>query len=345
MGQARVTIRDVAADAGVSITTVSHVLNQVPGKRVSPETRARVEASAAKLGYAPNAFAQSLRTNRSGSIGLIGDEIATTPFAARIILGAQEAVQAHDSVLLIATTGYERAVEDREIRELVRRQVDGILYAAMYHREVSVPEAVRGVPVVVLNAFTADPSIPWVVPDEVGGARDAIGVLLDAGHRRIGFINNEDDIPASRLRQAGVKARAIEGGLAAEDLTIVSAEAMAAGGFEAGMSLLQQPGRPTAVFCFNDRVAMGVYRAARVLGLRIPEDVSVVGFDDQEYVADGLYPALTTIALPHYEMGRWAVDQLFERIEAPDGTVPTVHTARLRGAVIRRDSVAPPPRT
>jgi LacI family transcriptional regulator len=340
----RVTIRDVAADAGVSITTVSHVLNRVAGKRVSPETRARVEAAAARLGYAPNVLAQSLRTNRSGTIGLIGDEIATTPFAGKIILGAQDAVKSHDSVLLIATTGYERDVEEREIRELLRRQVDGVLYAAMYHREVVVPDVLRGVPVVVLNAFSADPTVPWVVPDESQGAVDAVDILIRAGHRRIAFINNEDDIPARHLRESGVRRHAAEAGLAAADLVVVTAEAEPAGGYEAGTALLSGDHRPTGVFCFNDRVAMGVYRAARVLGLDVPADVSVVGFDNQEYVAEGLHPGLTTIELPHYEMGRWAVDQLFARIEAPADTPPPVLTAKLRGAVVHRDSVASPPR-
>lgn len=344
MAQARVTIKDVAADAGVSITTVSHVLNRVPGKRVNPDTRARVEASAARLGYAPNVLAQSLRTNRSGTIALIGDEIATTPFAAKIILGAQEAVKSHDSVLLIATTGYEREVEEREINELLRRQVDGVLYAAMYHREVVVPEALRRVPVVVLNAFSADPEIPWVVPDEFRGAWDALDVLIRAGHRRIGFINNEDDIPARHIREMGVKERAAEGGLSESDLLIVSAEAESAGGYAAGLALLGREDRPTGIFCFNDRIAMGVYGAARVLGLRIPEDVSVVGYDDQEYLANGLYPALTTVALPHYEMGRWAVEQLFARIDAPAGAPPTARTEELRCPVVSRASVARPPR-
>lgn len=343
MAPARVTIRDVAAEAGVSITTVSHVLNDVPGKRINPHTRERVRETAARLGYSPNVLARSLRTNRSGSIGLIGDEIATTPFAGRVILGAQTAVQAHDAVLLITSTGYEREVEEREIAELVHRRVDGVLYAAMYHRKVEIPESLLVVPVVALNAFTDDPRVPWVVPDEVLGGWDATDVLVSAGHRRLAFISNEDDIPAQQGREQGFWDRVRAAGIPAADTRLVRGVATAVGGHALGVDVLAGPDRPTGVFCFNDRMAMGVYRAARELDLRIPEDVSVVGFDDMEYVADGLFPGLTTVALPHFEMGEWATDELFRRIDAPEVASVAVATARLRGPVVHRDSVTSPP--
>jgi LacI family transcriptional regulator len=343
VAQSRVTIRDVASEAGVSITTVSHVLNNVAGKRVHPGTRARVQETAERLGYSPNALARTLRTHRSGTIGLIGDEVATTPFAGRIILGVQDAVKAHDAVLLITTTGYERDVEEREIGELLRRQVDGVLYTAMYHRQVTVPEPLLGLPLVVLNAFT-DQDVSWVVPDEVAGGWDATQVLVEAGHRRLAFINDVDDIPARHGREEGFRARAAAAGLSqAEDVVVVYAAPDASGAHSAARPLLEAPHRPTGIFCFNDRMAMGVYRAAAELGLRIPEDLSVVGFDNQEHVADGLFPGLTTIALLHYEMGAWAGEQLFARIEAPAGEAPPAQTAKFRGRVVNRDSVSSPP--
>jgi LacI family transcriptional regulator len=342
MAQGRVTIRDVATEARVSTTTVSHVLNNVDGKRVHPDTRARVREAAARLGYAPNALARSLRTQRSGTIGLIGDEIATTPFAGKIILGVQDVVKEQDSVLLIATTGYEQAVEDREISELLRRQVDGVLYTTMYHRKVNVPQRLRVLPVVVLNAFTDDREVPWVVPDEVSGGWDATQVLVEAGHRRLAFFNTVDDIPARHGREEGFRKRAAEAGLASEDVAVVYAKPEAVAAHRLARALLEEPRRPTGVFCFNDRMAMGVYRAAAELGLRIPDDVSVVGFDNQEFLADGLFPGLTTVALPHYEMGKWATEQLFARIEAPAGPHPPAQTATFRGRVVNRDSVSSP---
>lgn len=338
MKQKRVTIKQVAAEAGVSITTVSHVLNNVPGLRVNPATRQRIEEVSARLGYVPNGLAQSLRTQRSNSIGLIGDEIVTTPFAGKLVLGAQEIAISRDAVLFVVSTGYQRDVEAREIEELLRRQVDGILYASMFHRELELPEQLASVPTVILNGECTTAGVPWVAPDERAGGYDAADVLIEAGHSRLGFINNVDDIPASSGRLAGFTSRMEEAGIPAEGLAVATAETDPAGGYAAAMDLLSRSPRPTGIFCFNDRLAMGAYRAAAELGLRIPQDVSIVGFDNQEYVADGIHPGLTTIELPHYDMGVWAAEQLFNRIDGVDETP----TALLRGPVIHRGSVAPP---
>ncbi|MCA0251281.1 MAG: LacI family DNA-binding transcriptional regulator [Actinobacteria bacterium] len=339
MKQRRVTIKQVAEEAGVSITTVSHVLNNVPGLRVNPVTRQRIQDVSARLGYVPNGLAQSLRTRRSNTIGLIGDEIVTTPFAGKLVLGAQEVALTRDTVMFVVSTGYQRDVENREIEELLRRQVDGILYASMFHRELELPSQLASVPTVFLNAQCTTPGVPWVAPDEAAGGHDAADTLIAAGHRRLGFINNIDDIPASAGRLEGFRARMFEAGLSARDLAVVAVESDAAGGYAAAMRLLAGPDRPTGVFCFNDRIAMGAYRAAAELRLRIPQDVSIVGFDNQEYVADGLYPGLTTIELPHYDMGVWAAQKLFKKI---NGTIGDTPTALLRGPVIHRSSVAPP---
>ncbi|TDN91475.1 LacI family DNA-binding transcriptional regulator [Microbacterium sp. BK668] len=341
MARGRATIKDVAAAVGVSTTTVSHVLNEVPGKRISSDTRARVFAAADKLGYAPNALARSLRTQRSNTIAIIGDEIATTPFAGKIILGAQDVALRRDSVVFVVNTGYRRDVEAREIDELLRRQVDGVLYASMYHREVELPAALRAVPTVVVNATCADERVPWVTPDELAGGEDAAAVLLTAGHRRIAFINDEDPVAAAVGRERGFL-RAVEASAAADaDVMVLTAESGAEGGYHAGLRLLGGYERPTGIFCFNDRVAMGVYRAAYELGVRIPRDVSIVGFDNQDFIADGIAPSLTTIELPHYEMGAWATERLFDLISESAPAGPAPHT-RLRGPVIHRHSVAPP---
>ncbi len=339
MKHRRVTIKQVAEEAGVSITTVSHVLNDVPGLRVNPVTRQRIQEVSARLGYVPNGLAQSLRTRRSNTIGLVGDEIVTTPFAGKLVLGAQEVALSRGTVMFVVSTGYQRDVEHRQIDELLRRQVDGILYASMYHRELELPAELASVPTVFLNAQCTTPGVPWVVPDEAAGGRDAAATLIEAGHRRLAFINNIDDIPASTGRLEGFRARMAEAGLATTDLTVLAVESDAPGGHAAALQLLTAPKHPTGIFCFNDRVAMGVYRAAAELGLRIPEDVSIVGFDDQEYVADSAYPGLTTIALPHYDMGAWAAQKLFKKINGTTGDTPT---AQLRGPVIHRGSVAPP---
>ncbi|WP_034609979.1 LacI family DNA-binding transcriptional regulator [Cellulomonas sp. URHD0024] len=343
MPQSRATIKDVAAAAGVSITTVSHALSAHKAARVAPRTRDRVRAVAADLGYEADALARTMRTQRSQSVGFISDEIATTPFAGHLVHGAQDALRARASVLLVATTEYHEDVERQAIKALQDRRVDGMLYAAMYHRIVVVPEALRGSPLVVVNARTAEPDTSWVVPDEVRGGWDAADVLLAAGHRRIAMINNVDDIPARDGREQGFRARCAEAGLPAADVVVEHAAAVAEGGYEASIRVLRGRSRPTGLFCFNDRMVMGAYRAAAELGLSIPVDLSVVGFDDLELISEGLYPGVTTLALPHYEMGVWAVEQLYAQIDAPAGMSMPVRTAELRCAVIQRASVTSPP--
>ena len=305
-------IRDVAELAGVSVTTVSHVLNDTPHTRVSKETRARVREAAKTLGYGPNRMAQALRTNRSGLIGLLSEEIATTPHAGRIILGAQNAAREHDLTLVIINT--EREADGTSHREdvqaLIDRQVDAVLYATMYHRTVSLPPNLQRMPAVLIDSTDRAGIVPAVVPDEVGGAVVAVRHLVEAGHRRIGFLNNNDDVPATHLRFAGYRQVLEENGIPFDETLVASAPSETLPGYGLAKEILARSDRPTALFCYNDRMAMGAYRAASELGLEIPRDLSIVGFDNQELIAANLFPGLTTVALPHYEMGAWAVETL-----------------------------------
>src|SRR4051812_38289882 len=200
-GPANVTMADLARAAGVSMATASRALSDHP--RVAPATRSRVQAVAADLGYVHNTVARTLRTNRSYTLGLISDQIATTPYAGRVILGAQEAAAAQGWLLLLLNSGGDPELERREIQTLLQRQVDGLLYAAMYHQVLTPPASLASVPSVLLDARAENGSLPSVVPDEVGGAHAAVVELLRHGHRRIGFLNNVDDIPATRGRTAG----------------------------------------------------------------------------------------------------------------------------------------------
>jgi LacI family transcriptional regulator len=331
---------DVAARSGVSVTTVSHVLNAVPGKRISPETRERVRLAAEEMGYLLNGVARSLRTQRSHVIAMIGDEIAITPHAFGIVQGAQEAASKLGWLLVHINTGVDRSSEMAEINALRQRQVDGFLYARMYNREVVLPEVLAGLPTVVVDGTCPDPAIPSVVPDEFGGARAAVGELIRHGHRRIAFINNVDDIPAAVGRLAGYRS-ALEGaGVGYRDDFVVRGISDAQGGFRSAGALLDLDDPPQAIFCFNDRVAMGGYHAARERGMRIPEDVSFVGFDNQVNVADGLFPGLTTVELPHYEMGAWGVRTLVDQIERPE--LHASSQISLACPLIVRESIAAP---
>jgi LacI family transcriptional regulator len=199
----RIGIRDVAAAAGVSVTTVSHSLS---GRGVlSATTRERVRSIASDLGYAPNRLASGLRNQRSQTIGFVSDEIATTPFAGRVVLGAQEAAAEYEWVLMVVNSNLDSDLEDREIRALLQHQVDGIVYARMYHQHIVVPRVLAGVPTVLLDAESDDDTYPSVVPDEAGAAATAVEYVIRAGHTRIGYVANEDDIPAAHSRLAGYR--------------------------------------------------------------------------------------------------------------------------------------------
>jgi LacI family transcriptional regulator len=336
----RVRISDVAAAAGVSIATVSASLNEVQSARISADTRERVREVADRLGYVPNRLAQGLRGQRSGTIGFVGDTVATTPYAVGMVLGALEAARAADRVVLLMNTEGHRDLEARELATLLQHQVDGVLYATMYHRSVEVPAALRDTPVVLVDAESADPAVSSVVPDEVAGAMTAVGELLGHGHRRIGFLNDADPTLAATGRLEGYRRALGQAGIDIDPaMTVAVTDTGPEGGYRAARQLLELPQRPTAVFCFRDLMAMGVYQAAVEAGLRIPQDLSVVGFDDLEFVASGVFPGLTTVALPHYEMGAWGVQRLLALMASPSEGAEQV---KLCGRLVRRRSVAPP---
>ena len=340
--RSRPLLKDVAARAEVSLTTVSMVLNGKAGSNIPPDTQARVVAAAAELGYRPNAMARSLRRQRSDTIGVISDEIATTSFAGAMLQGAQDAAWASNVVLLLVNTGRDRDMEARAIEIMLDRQVDAIVYATMFHQIVAPPPALRDVRAVLLDARADDASLPSVVPDEVGAARLAVATLFEHGHRCIGLVTTAEAVPAAVERLAGYRSALEEHGLRFDPtLVAVGASGDTHSGVDAAGRLLDRPDRPTALFCFNDRIAMGAYRAIRLRGLRVPQDVSVVGFDNMEQIAPWLDPPLTTMQLPHYEMGRWAVDHVLRDV-GHDGEQESPPQLRMSCPLIERASIAAP---
>jgi LacI family transcriptional regulator len=301
--------------AGVSQTTVSFVINNVPNANIPQETRDRVWAAVEELGWRPNAMARGLSLQRSHTVGLISDEIAISSHAGKIIQGAQDAAWAQNKMLLVINTGSNLDIERVAVELMLERQVEGLIYATMYHRPVTLPAALRQVPTVLLDCYVEDRSLPSVVPDEVHGGRTATEVLLRKGHRRIGFINNVDPIPATFGRLEGYK-RALAAYDVPFDVGLVCSGVIgAAEGYRCAWELLHLSEPPTALFCFNDTMAIGAYDAVKELGLTIPDDVAIVGFDNLEVIAAHLRPPLTTMELPHYAMGQWAVQYLFDHAD------------------------------
>jgi LacI family transcriptional regulator, galactose operon repressor len=326
---------DVARVAGVSQTTVSFVINNAPNATIPQETRDRVWAAVEELGWQPNAMARGLRLQRSHTIGLISDEIATSSHAGKIIQGAQDAAWAHTKMLLVINTGSNIDIERAAIKMMLERQVEGLIYATMYHRAV-VPPAPAQVPIVLLDCYVADRSLPSVVPDEVQGGRTATELLLRKGHRRIGFINEVGPLPGMFGRLDGYKQALAAYGLPFDPNLVRTGTVIAPEGYRCATELMQLPERPTALFCYNDSMAMGAYDAVKLLGLTIPGDVAIVGFDNLEVIAAQLRPPLTTIELPHYAMGEWAVQYLLNYADgAPVEPVQQTIACRL----IERSSV------
>ena len=333
-------MKDVAKLAGVSSTTVSFVINDVANSNIPAETQARVLAAVEELQYRPNVMARGLRAQRTHTIGFLSDEVASTPFAGRIIQGAQELAWEHNYLLLLINTGTNRSMKEAAVETLLDRQVDGIIYATMYHRQVNPPEQLNQVPTVLLDCFAEDRAFPSVVPADVQGARDATSYLLARGHRRVAFINDIELVPAQIARLQGYKEALAAFDVPFQDQLVCMGHSDPRGGYECGKALLSRPDRPTALFCFNDRMAMGVYDAARELGLSIPHDVAVVGYDNHEIIAAHLQPPLTTMQLPHYEMGTWAVKKLLQLIggeEPADAVRPIQHL--IQCPIIERASV------
>lgn len=339
----RTTMQDIAREAGVSQATVSLVLNEATAGRVSKETANRVRQTASELGYRTNAHAKVLREGRSTMIGFIGDEVGTSPFAGELIKGAQHQAWAEQHVLLTVDTNRVPRLEQAAITMMQSYSVIGIIYAAMYHRVVSLPVELQGVPAVCVNAEDEQGSVASIYPDEERGGREAAELLLDRGHRRLAFINiapETSDLPAAVGRLAGFRATLTQRGLALPAQNVVHGSGIHADGVALTHRLMRLPQPPTAIFCANDRTALGCYQALREMGLRVPEDVSVVGFDDQDVLGDCFAPGLTTFRLPFERMGREAV----ERLLSPE---PDAHP--LRSAIpcplVERGSVSSPPAT
>jgi LacI family transcriptional regulator len=331
------TMWEVAQHAGVSQATVSLVLNNAPSNRVTDATRTRVMAAVQELGYRTNAFAKSLRSGESGIIGFISDEVASAPFAGKLLKGAQLLAWQTGHVILSVDTYNTAELEAAAIEMMLSYRVQGVVYASMYHRVVDIPLALRDVPTVVVNARDREGLVSSVFPDEELGGYTATQALIEAGHRRIAMINiqpPESDLPAGIGRLAGYRRALAEAGIPEDPRQLRSGTGIVEDGLALTADLMSQADKPTAIFCGNDRTAWGAYRALESLGLRAPTDCSIVGFDNQDTIAPHLDPGLTTMELPYEQMARRAVELLLNE----DNQKPSQHP--IECSLISRGSVA-----
>lgn len=310
------TIYDIARHVGVSAGTVSRALSRP--EKVLPATRERIEQAAAALGYVPNAVARTLKTQRSGRILITVPDIGN-PFFAQILKGAEEAAQAAGYAVLLGDTQHQPEREERYAQMLPRNEADGMI--VLGHR---LPPTARdivsrhGATAPVVNGCEFDPAlgIPSVHIDNAAAARAAMEHLYGLGHRRIAVVGGPPANPLHRQRLEGATAAARErGGL--DLLTVVPGDFSVESGHAAAVALFGQAPAATAAFCFSDQMALGMLAACRERGIRVPEDFSIVGFDD---LASSRYlsPPLTTVSQPMREIGVRAVNLLLAILDAAE---------------------------
>lgn len=302
----RVTMKDVARHAGVSQPTVSFVLNNRRDVSVAADTRARVLKSAEELKFQPNRAAQSLRSNRPFTVGVIADRVVSQPYAGAIVLGIQRAVQTSGYVCFVVETSETPDSGRAAVENLVAQGVAGLIYAAPGPEPVHAVAASVGVRAIFVNCWPAESTdAALVLADEYQGGRDAAAAVFAAGHRHVAFLGGPRDDYACRERERGMIDAALEAGI---EQTVIRREYgtyHVSSGYELTLKVLTDD-NPTALICGNDRMAVGALMALHSAGVECPNDVSIVGFDDQPDLAAQLHPPLTTVALPHLKMGMTA---------------------------------------
>jgi len=332
----RATLLQVAQRAGVSRSTASFVLaGRHLDMRISEDARQRVLRAAQELDYRPNLMARSLRTKVTRTIALVSDTIASDPYAGRAIHGSLAAAVAHGHLLFIGETEGDPVVEEKLISDFLDRQVDAFVYASMFTRYVRLPKLLKGRRVVLLNCLTrgARQAHHAVIPDEVAAGWSAARVVIESGHRDGIYLvgSPTERVFAARERLAGIRES-----LGAAHIRLagsIDCNWWPDSAYEAVRHALDGGLKPKVLICLNDRIALGAYQALREAGVTIPNDVSVLSFDDSELAA-WLRPQLTSISLPHYQLGWQAVELLLGEQDEP-GVVRVPMPVRQRASVVK----------
>jgi LacI family transcriptional regulator len=330
------TIKDIAARCGVSSATISRVLNHP--ELVRPELRARVHAVLAEAGYVPHGAARSLVSRRTRTMGAVVPTVDSALFA-RVVDGLQQTIHDHGFQLLLASNNYSPAREAAEIRALIERGVDAMMLVGRSRsEEVYALLRARRIPFVTTCSLAPDAPWPTVGWDNHAAAARIADYLLDIGHSRFGIIAGvtaDNDRAADRV--AGYCAALARRGLALSEVCVIEKPYTVPDGRAAMAALLQLPQPPTAVPCGNDILAFGALQECLWRRVRVPQEISITGFDDIE-MAEHCYPGITTLRVPAYEVGRCAATILLDAIKKQ----PAVDHARIDLQLIVRGTTAPP---
>lgn len=351
----RATMTDIATLAGVSQSTVSLVLNAMTGAKLSEETRQRVLRVAGELGYrlpegrskaaavvAERAAAAPARDARKLLLYLV-DEISTSPHPVVSVDGAKDEAWSQGALVAVFATRSRQDIESAVLAEMLANpDLAGVIYSTIFTRQATPPAELAGVPTVMLNCYASEagePRFSSVVPSEVVGGYTATEYLIKAGHKRIGFINGEPWMDAAKDRFKGYRRALASADIAFDAALVREGDWQVATGYDCTVSLMKGKAPPTAIFCANDLMAVGCLEALHELGLQVPRDVSVMGYDDQE-IARHTRPPLSTLVLPNYEMGRLAAELLLD--EASSGTPQRKRRIKVDAQLVERATVAPP---
>ena len=305
------TIKDIARLANVSTTTVSHVLNST--RQVSEDLSNRVQVAIRDLEYKPNAMARALRVHSSKTLGLIVPD-NSNPFFSEIALGAEDCAFRHGYSLFLCNSRHDSARELTYMATLSTYSVDGLILSAVSGDLDQLSEFVKsGIPLVVVDRKLAASDIEFIHSDHIGGAREATQHLVEFGHRRIGIITGPIDVHSALDRIQGFEEILNEHGIPNDPDLSVRGDFQVESGRRAAREMMELPDPPTAIFACNDMMAIGALQTLRTLGLGVPENVSLVGFDNI-FLASLLDPPLTTVAQSAYTIGEMAVARLVERM-------------------------------
>jgi len=308
------TIKDVAKDAGVSIATVSHVINST--RHVSEELTTRVRESLAKLDYHPDCVARSLRTQRTHSIGLIVSDISN-PFFSVLVRGAEDAAAERGYSVIISNTDEDLEKERLYVNVFRQRRIDGLLIAPTGKVDEDLQFlTTSGIPFVFVDRKIEGVRASAVLSDNIQGAYAAMQYLIEYGHRRIGIILGLEGVSTSEERYRGYQSALRDAGLTEEKDLVVRGDFRIAGGIRACYELLDLPDPPTAIFSLNNLTAIGVLCAIRERGLRFPDDISVISFDSPWWMDRVMSPSLTYVKQEPYTIGREAMQMLARSIES-----------------------------
>jgi LacI family transcriptional regulator len=312
------SVKDVAARAGVSLGTVSNVLNRPD--RVSPETRARVEQAMRDLGFVRNESARQLRAGRSRTLAYVLLD-ARNPFFTDVAEGAERAAEAAGLSLFLCNSDNRSSRERDYLAHLVEQRVQGILVTPVDAQSPALDDVRRnGTPVVIVDRTRSDDTFCSVAVDDELGGRLAVEHLVEQGHTRVAFIGGPDTIGQVRDRLEGARKAWADAGLPDEQLLVVSTEALTVvEGRSAGERVMGigRSRRPTAAFCANDLLALGLLQQLITSGFSVPGDLAIVGYDDIEYASAAAVP-LTSVRQPRQELGRRAAELVLDEAEAPE---------------------------